>query len=47
MQFDPEWCADTLKIEGNNTILKKQSKIYFILIKALSMVLCFVKIIWI
>lgn len=25
LQFDPEWCADTLKIEQNNTIIKKQS----------------------
>lgn len=35
LQFDPEWCADTLNIEQNNTIVKKQSmliKLYLIII---------------
>lgn len=30
MQFDPEWCADTLKIEQNNTLIKKQSRVLFL-----------------
>jgi hypothetical protein len=27
LQFDPEWCASTLSIEQNNTVIKKHSNI--------------------
>lgn len=27
LQFDPEWCANTLSIEHNNSVIKKNSKI--------------------
>lgn len=26
LQFDPDWCASTLIVEHNNTVIKKHSK---------------------
>ena len=27
-EFDPEWCAQTLILEQNNTIIRKHSKFF-------------------
>ena len=33
LQFDPEWCANTLILEHNNTLIKKHSKYIIIGLK--------------